>query len=169
MTYRHSNPRRFIGLIAACAVALFAAGGFAVAAEAVSESKILRALTPKNLTRNLSGTRTPQEIQRQNFTRAHAFGTPIVFASDAAVYPHGLNARQFPIMVQRGMTPMEAIQSATSLAAKYMGWGDRVGALTPGHFGDLVAVAGDPIADIRVLQQVPVVIKGGRAFKLPAK
>ncbi len=109
------------------------------------------------------------EIQRQNFTRAHAFGTPIVFASDAAVYPHGLNARQFPIMVQRGMTPMEAIQSATSLAAKYMGWGDRVGALTPGHFGDLVAVAGDPIADIRVLQQVPVVIKGGRAFKLPAK
>ncbi len=109
------------------------------------------------------------EIQRQNFTRAHAYGTPIVFASDAAVYPHGLNARQFPIMVQRGMTPMEAIQSATSLAAKYMGWGDRVGALTPGHFGDLVAVAGDPIADIRVLQQVPVVIKGGRAFKLPAK
>ncbi len=67
MTYRHSNSRRLIGFIAVCAAALFAAGGFAVAAEAVSESKILRALTPKNLTRNLSGTRTPQEIQRQNF------------------------------------------------------------------------------------------------------
>lgn len=109
------------------------------------------------------------EIQRQNFTRAHAFGTPIVFGSDAAVYPHGLNARQFPVMVQRGMSPMEAIQAATSVAAKYMGWSDKVGALTPGHFGDLIAVPGDPLDDIKRLQDVPVVIKGGLAFKLPEK
>ncbi len=67
------------------------------------------------------------EAQRQGFTRAHAAGVAIVFGTDAAVYPHGLNARQFPIMVQRGMTPMEAIQSATSVAAKHMGWADRVG------------------------------------------
>ena len=71
------------------------------------------------------------EAQRQGFTAAHAAGVPIVYGTDAAVYPHGLNARQFPIMVQRGMTPMEAIMSATSVAAHYMGWDDRVGSLLP--------------------------------------
>jgi imidazolonepropionase-like amidohydrolase len=109
------------------------------------------------------------EAQRQGFTKAHAAGVAIVYGTDAAVYPHGLNARQFPIMVQRGMTPMEAIQAATSVAAHYMGWGDRIGALTPGLFGDLIAVKGDPIADIKLLQDVPVVIKGGLVFKLPAQ
>jgi imidazolonepropionase-like amidohydrolase len=107
------------------------------------------------------------EIQRQGFTRAHAAGVPIVFGTDAAVYPHGLNARQFPIMVARGMTPMQAIKSATSVAARYMGWGDRVGQLTVGRFGDLIAVRGDPLADITNLQHVAVVVKGGLALKLP--
>jgi len=107
------------------------------------------------------------EAQRQGFTRAHQAGVDIVFGTDAAVYPHGLNARQFPIMVQRGMTPMEAIQSATSLAAHYMGWDDRVGSVQPGHFGDLIAVRGDPLVDIELLQDVKVVIKGGLPFKLP--
>jgi imidazolonepropionase-like amidohydrolase len=64
---------------------------------------------------------------------------------------------------------MEAIQAATSVAAHFMGWDDRIGALTPGHFGDLIAVKGDPIADIKLLQDVRVVIKGGLAFKLPAQ
>jgi imidazolonepropionase-like amidohydrolase len=109
------------------------------------------------------------EAQRQGFTRAHAAGVDIVYGTDAAVYPHGLNARQFPIMVQRGMTPMEAIQSATSLAARHMGWDDRIGSLRPGRFGDLIAVKGDPLMDITRLQDVAVVIKGGRAFKLPAE
>jgi imidazolonepropionase-like amidohydrolase len=109
------------------------------------------------------------EAQRQGFTRAHAAGVDIVYGTDAAVYPHGLNARQFPIMVQRGMTPMEAIQSATSLAAKHMGWADRIGSLQPGRFGDLIAVKGDPLADITRLQDVAVVIKGGLVFKLPAE
>ncbi len=109
------------------------------------------------------------EAQRQGFTRAHAAGVDIVYGTDAAVYPHGLNARQFPIMVQRGMTPMEAIQSATSLAAKHLGWADRVGSLQPGRFGDLIAVKGDPLADVTRLQDVAVVIKGGLAFKLPAE
>ena len=107
------------------------------------------------------------EAQRQNFTRAHAAGVPIVFGTDASVYPHGLNARQFAIMVERGMTPMQAIQSATSVAARYMGWGDRVGQLSPGRYGDLIAVRGDPLKDINELKVVPVVIKGGLAFKLP--
>jgi imidazolonepropionase-like amidohydrolase len=109
------------------------------------------------------------EAQRQGFTRAHAAGVDIVFGSDAAVFPHGLNARQFPIMVERGMQPMTAIQAATSLAARHMGWDDRVGSLQPGRFGDLVAVRGDPLQDIARLQDVAVVIKGGLAFKLPVE
>ena len=90
-----------------------------------------------------------------------------MFGTDAAVYPHGLNARQFPIMVQRGMTPMEAIQSATSLAAHYMGRDQDMGRLEPGRFGDLIAVDGDPLQDIRLLQDVKVVVKGGLIFKMP--
>src|SRR5690606_31681662 len=80
------------------------------------------------------------QAQRDGFRRAHAAGVPIVFATDAGVFPHGLNARQFPIMVEYGMTPMEAIRSATSVAAQYLGWDERVGALAPGRFGDLIAV-----------------------------
>lgn len=105
------------------------------------------------------------EAQRQGFTKAHAAGAPIVYGTDAAVYPHGLNARQFPIMVSRGMTPMQAIQSATSVAAKYLGWSDRVGALAPGRYGDLIAVRCKPLEDITCLQRVDVVMKGGLRFK----
>ena len=105
------------------------------------------------------------EAQRQGFARAFAAGAPIVYGTDAAVYPHGLNARQFPIMVQRGMTPMQAIQSATSIAARYLGWGDRVGALAPGLYGDLIAVRCRPLDDVACLQQVDVVVKGGLLFK----
>ncbi|HEX6571380.1 MAG TPA: amidohydrolase family protein [Steroidobacteraceae bacterium] len=109
------------------------------------------------------------EAQRQGFTKAHAAGVDIVFGTDAAVFPHGLNARQFPIMVQRGMSPMEAIQSATSVAARHMGRERDVGSLQPGRYGDLIAVEGDPLADIARLQDVAVVVKGGLAFKLPAQ
>ncbi len=105
------------------------------------------------------------EAQRQGFTRAHAAGVTIVYGTDAGVYPHGLNARQFKIMVERGMTPMEAIKSATSVAARYMGWSDRVGELAPGRFGDVIAVKGDPLADVQRLQDVAVVVKGGMIFK----
>ena len=108
------------------------------------------------------------EIQRQAFTKAVKAGVPIVFGTDAGVYPHGLNARQFPIMVARGMTPMQAVQSATSVAAHYMGWDENVGSVEAGKFGDLIAVRGNPLADIKLLQQVDVVIKGGLVLKLPA-
>ena len=107
------------------------------------------------------------EAQRQGFARAHRAGVDIVFGTDAFVFPHGLNARQFPIMVERGMSPMEAIQSATSVAARHMDRGDRVGRSAPGLYGDVIAVRGDPLADIRVLGDVAVVFKGGLAFKLP--
>ena len=116
----------------------------------------------------LRNNRETTEMQRQGFKRALAAGVPIVYGTDAAVYPHGLNARQFELMVRLGMSPMHAIQSATSVAARYMGWADRVGSLAPGHYGDLIAVSGDPLADIRRLQDVAVVIKGGQVFKLPA-
>lgn len=105
--------------------------------------------------------------QRENFRRAHAAGVPIVFGSDAGVYPHGLNGRQFSYMVEWGMTPMEAIRAATSVAANYLGWGDRVGALRPGYLGDLIAVKGNPLENISVLEQVEVVVKGGLLFKAP--
>ncbi|HET6629340.1 MAG TPA: amidohydrolase family protein [Woeseiaceae bacterium] len=107
------------------------------------------------------------EAQRQVFTKAYAAGVPITFGTDAAVYPHGDNARQFAIMVERGMTPMDAIKAATSVAAHYIGWGERIGAIAPGRYGDLVAVRGNPLEDITVLEDVAVVIKGGLLFKAP--
>jgi imidazolonepropionase-like amidohydrolase len=109
------------------------------------------------------------DAQREGFRRAHAAGVPIVYATDAGVFPHGLNARQFPIMVKYGMTPMEAIRSATSVAAHYLGWDDRAGALAPGRFGDLIAVQGDPLQDITRLQKVSAVVKGGLVFAMPGR
>lgn len=105
------------------------------------------------------------EAQRQVFTKAYRAGVPIVYGTDAATYPHGWNARQFRYMVERGMAPMDAIKSATSVAAHYMGWEDRVGALVPGRFGDLIAVSGDPLRNITTVETVSVVIKGGLIFK----
>ena len=113
--------------------------------------------------------RETTEIQRQAFTKAVKAGVPIVYATDAGVYPHGLNARQFRIMVERGMTPEQAIASATYVAARFMGSSATVGTLQEGKFGDLIAVRGDPLADIRLLENVDVVFKGGLAFKLPAR
>jgi imidazolonepropionase-like amidohydrolase len=107
------------------------------------------------------------EIQRQAFSKAARARLPMVYATDAGVFPHGLNARQFPVMVERGMRPMQAIQSATSVAASYLGWDQDIGTLEPGKFGDLIAVRGDPLTDIAVLQNVEVVIKGGLVFRLP--
>jgi imidazolonepropionase-like amidohydrolase len=107
------------------------------------------------------------EAQRMSFSRAVAAGALLSYGTDAAVYPHGLNARQLRIMVQRGMTPMQAIRAATSVSARCMGWEDRVGALRPGLAGDLIAVDGDPLGDIGELERVEVVVQGGRVV-LPA-
>jgi imidazolonepropionase-like amidohydrolase len=107
------------------------------------------------------------QVQRENFKRAHEAGAPIVFGTDAAIYPHGMNAIQFAYMVKWGMTPMQAIQAATSRAAFYMGWEDRVGSVEPGMLADLVAVKGDPLEDISLLENVDIVVKGGLIFKAP--
>jgi imidazolonepropionase-like amidohydrolase len=107
------------------------------------------------------------EAQREGFAKAYRAGVPIVFGTDSAVYPHGENAKQFRIMVERGMSPVDAIRAASSVAARFMGWDDRVGAVAPGRFGDLVAVEGDPLSDVSVLENVAVVVKGGLLFKAP--
>ena len=94
--------------------------------------------------------------------RAHARGVRIVYGTDSGVYPHALVAKQFAWFVRCGMSPIEAIRSATVAAAECMGWSDRVGSLAPGRFADLVAVDGDPLADVTVLERPAVVLKGGR-------
>jgi len=102
---------------------------------------------------------------RQNVARALREGVKVAFGTDAAVYPHGLNAHEFAVMVNLGMTPLGAIQAATLNAAELLGWSDRVGSIEPGHFADLVAVAGDPLQDVTVLEKVKVVMKGGEVVK----
>ncbi len=102
---------------------------------------------------------------RQNVARAFQEGVKVAFGTDAAVYPHGLNAHEFAVMVKLGMTPLAAIQAATLNAADLLGWADRVGSLEPGHFADLIAVEGDPLQDVTVLQDVKVVMKGGEVVK----
>lgn len=102
---------------------------------------------------------------RQNVARAFRVGVKVAFGTDAAVYPHGLNAREFAVMVKLGMTPLGAIQAATINAADLLGWSDRVGSIEPGHFADLVAVEGDPLQDVTVLERVKVVMKGGEVVK----
>jgi imidazolonepropionase-like amidohydrolase len=105
--------------------------------------------------------RETTEAQRDGFGRAVRAGARLTFGTDAGVYPHGLNARQFAYMVRYGMTPLQAIQSATTVAAASLGWSREVGALSPGHWADMIAVDGDALTDIRVLEHVAAVIKGG--------
>ncbi|HUK86713.1 MAG TPA: amidohydrolase family protein [Terriglobales bacterium] len=106
---------------------------------------------------------TPQS--RRNVARAMASGVKIAFGTDAAVYPHGLNAHEFAVYVRMGMTPLAAIQAGTVNAADLLGWSDRVGSLEPGHYADLIAVDGDPLQDITTLQRVKFVMKGGAVVK----
>jgi imidazolonepropionase-like amidohydrolase len=105
------------------------------------------------------------KTQRENFTRAVKGGAPMAFGTDGGVYPHGGNAKQFAYMVQYGMTPMQAIRAATVDAAELLGWSDRVGSVEPGKYADLIAVSGDPLADVRALENVGFVMKGGEVVK----
>jgi imidazolonepropionase-like amidohydrolase len=103
--------------------------------------------------------------QRQTFRAAHAAGVKMLFGTDAGVYPHGQNARQFAKMIEWGMTPMEAIQAATRSAAEALDKTADLGAIAPGRYADLIAVDGDPLKDIRVLENVAIVMKGGTLVK----
>jgi imidazolonepropionase-like amidohydrolase len=104
-------------------------------------------------------------LQRENFQRAVKAGVKVAFGSDAGVYPHGWNAKQFAHMVKWGLTPMQAIQAATANAADLLGWSDRVGKIAPGLYADLVAVDADPLQDVTVLEKVRFVMKGGTVYK----
>jgi imidazolonepropionase-like amidohydrolase len=104
-------------------------------------------------------------LQRESFSRAVKAGVRMAFGTDGGVYPHGDNARQFALMVRYGMTPMQAIRAATLDAAELLGWKDRVGSIEPGKLADLIAVRGDPLADVRVLESVGFVMKGGVVVK----
>jgi len=104
-------------------------------------------------------------LQRENFRKAFQAGVKCAFGTDAGVYPHGWNGKQFAKMVEWGMTPMQAIQSATTSAADLIGWKTKAGQLVPGYFADLVAVNGDPLKDISVLEKVDFVMKGGAIYK----
>ena len=113
---------------------------------------------------NLRKDREIGDLQRENFRRAHAAGAKMVYGTDAGIYPHGLNAKQLAVMVRYGMTPLQAIQSATVNAAAALDSKD-VGIIEAGRWADLVAVAGDPTVDVSVLENIPVVIKGGALVK----
>jgi imidazolonepropionase-like amidohydrolase len=104
-------------------------------------------------------------LQRQNFQRAVRAGVKVAFGTDAGVYPHGWNAKQFAHMVRWGLTPAQAIAAATSSAAELLGWSDRVGRIAPGLYADLVAVRGDPLADVTEFERVTWVMKGGAVVK----
>ena len=105
------------------------------------------------------------EAQRRNFTKAVRAGVKMSFGTDAGVCPHGINARQFAFMVKYGMTPMQAIQSATVNAADLIGHSELFGSIAAGKSADIIAVNGDPIADIRELEQVRFVMKEGKIYK----
>lgn len=99
---------------------------------------------------------------RRNVARAFKAGVKVAFGTDAAVYPHGLNGREFAVMVKLGLTPMQSIQAATANAADLLGWADRVGSIEAGRFADIIAVNGDPTADVTQLEHVVFVMKGGQ-------
>jgi len=105
------------------------------------------------------------EIQRQNFRKAVKAGVKMSFGTDAGICPHGTNARQFAYMVKYGMTPMQAIQAATVNAADLIGHSELFGSVTAGKSADIIAVEGDPLSDIRVLESVRFVMKEGQLYK----
>jgi imidazolonepropionase-like amidohydrolase len=104
-------------------------------------------------------------LQRENFQKAVKAGVKIAYGTDAGVYPHGWNAKQFAKMVEWGMTPMGAIQASTVNNADLFGWSDRIGSITTGKFADIIAVEGDPLQNVGILEKIGFVMKGGKVYK----
>jgi imidazolonepropionase-like amidohydrolase len=105
------------------------------------------------------------DAQREGFAKAVKAGVRIAYGTDSGGYPHAWVGKQFAYNVRHGQAPIEAIRSASVVAAELMGWSDRVGAVAPGRFADLIAVPGDPLEEIAVLEDVPFVMKGGQVVK----
>ncbi len=114
---------------------------------------------------NLEKERMVGQLQRQNFEKAVKAGVKMAFGTDAGVYPHSDNAKQFYYMVKYGMTPAQAIRAATSSAADLIGRAQDVGTVEAGKYADLIAVSADPLKDVRVLENVGFVMKGGVVYK----
>ncbi len=114
---------------------------------------------------NLRKDREVAQIQRDNFRKAHKAGVKMVFGSDAGVMPHGRAGEQFNTMVTYGMTPIEAIQAATRNAAQALGREKDVGAIAVGRYADIIAVDGDPLANVRELESVDAIVKGGKRIR----
>jgi imidazolonepropionase-like amidohydrolase len=105
-------------------------------------------------------------VAKKNIRHAYESGVKIAMGTDAAVYPHGLNAHEIEVYVRDlGMPPMEAIQTATVNAADLMGWTDRTGSLDAGKWADVIAVDGDPLKDVKLLQNVQFVMKAGVVYR----
>jgi imidazolonepropionase-like amidohydrolase len=105
------------------------------------------------------------EMGQMNAKKAFQAGVKIGLGTDAAVYPHGLNAHELAVYVRLGMTPLQAIQSATINDADLLGWSDKIGTIEPGKWADIIAVDGDPLQDVTTLQHVKFVMKGGDVVK----
>jgi imidazolonepropionase-like amidohydrolase len=114
---------------------------------------------------NLKKDRDIGEIQRENFRKAHRAGVKMTYGTDAGVYPNGDNAKQFAIMVRYGMTPMEAIVAATRNGAELLKREKDFGAIEAGRFADIVAVKGDPLTDVMVLERMKFVMREGRVYR----
>jgi imidazolonepropionase-like amidohydrolase len=104
-------------------------------------------------------------VARKNIAHAFASGVKVGFGTDAAVYPHGLNAHEFAVMVKLSLTPLQAIQAATINDADLLGWSGKVGSLDPGAWADIIAVDGDPLKDVTTLERVKFVMKGGEVVR----
>lgn len=117
------------------------------------------------LEESLAKERMTGKTQRENFRKAHDAGVKMIFGTDAGVYPHGQNARQLSRMVTFGMTSAEALQATTVNAADALGKSDVIGKIAPGYFADIIAVEGDPLTDISVLENVDFVMKEGVVYK----
>jgi imidazolonepropionase-like amidohydrolase len=104
-------------------------------------------------------------VRRKNTAHAFASGVKVAFGTDAAVYPHGLNAHEFAVMVKLGLTPLQAIQAATTNAADLLGWTGKGGSLEPGAWADIIAVDADPVKDVTTLERVRFVMKGGEVVR----
>jgi len=114
---------------------------------------------------NLDKARVVREHMRFAFRTALKTGVKIAFGTDAGVFPHGNQVHEFKIYVDEGMTPMQAIQTATRVAAECIGWEKKVGTVEPGRYADLIAVRGNPLTDITELERVRWVMKGGKVVK----
>jgi imidazolonepropionase-like amidohydrolase len=134
---------------------------FAVPTFTITDYFIEHAATPEQAARE----RQLQEVHARDFSKQLAAGVPVAMGSDVGPFPHGTQAREFALMVKYGMTPLAALQAGTLNGAKLLGWEGQIGALKPGYFADIVAVPGNPLTDIDVLQKVTFVMKGGVVYR----